>query len=154
MVKEMATVVAVDGDKAWVETTRQSSCGSCESSSGCGTATFSKVLGNRPFRVQVENPLHAKIGEQVIIAISENSLMKGAVLLYMIPLLALFLFALIGQWVMANWFGSVQEWVTVVAGAAGAYAVVLWMKSKGWFEQQEMVPVITEVKAQYFVTMD
>jgi len=93
VVKEMATVVAVDGENAWVETTRQSSCGGCESSSGCGTATFSKVLGNRPFRVQVKNPLHAKIGEQVTIAVSENGLMKGAALLYMVPLLSLFLFA-------------------------------------------------------------
>jgi len=154
VVKEMATVVAVDGENAWVETTRQSSCGGCESSSGCGTATFSKVLGNRPFRVQVKNPLHAKIGEQVTIAVSENGLMKGAALLYMVPLLSLFLFALIGQWVMTAWFGVMQEWVVVVAGVAGAYAVVLWMKSNGWFEQHEMIPVITEIQPLSYVNID
>lgn len=155
MVREIATVVAVgDGENAWVETTRQSSCGGCESSSGCGTATFSKVLGNKPFRVQVKNPIHAKVGEQVVIAVSENGLMKGAAMLYMIPLLALFLFALVGQWVMAHWFGFMQEWVTVVAGVAGAYAVVVWMRRRGWFEQQEMIPVITEVKSLSYARVD
>ncbi len=146
MVKELATVVAVDGMVAWVETTRQSSCSSCSSSSSCGTSTLAKVFGSRPFRVEVTNPLGAKVGEQVTIAVSESGLMMGAALLYLIPLLALFLSALLGEWIMVNWLPFNQEWLTVLAGLTGALFAVLLMRSKGWFERQDMVPVITEIQ--------
>lgn len=145
MVKEKATVVALEGDDAWVETTRQSSCGSCESSSGCGTATFSKVLGNRPFRVRVTNPLHAKVGQRVTIAVPENGLMRGAALLYMVPLLALFLSAVAGEWIASTLFSLQLEWVSILTGVAGAYGAVTWIRRKGWLENPDMVPEIINI---------
>ena len=146
MVKEMATVVAVDGEIAWVETTRQSSCGGCSSASSCGTSTLAKVFGNRPFRVQVSNPVDAQVGQQVTIAVSENGLMRGAALLYLIPLSALFLFALLGEWVMVTWLSFSQEWLTILTGVAGALSVVLWMRKKGLFERADITPVITDIQ--------
>ncbi len=149
MVKEKATVVALEGGDAWVETTRQSSCSSCESSSGCGTATFSKVLGNRPFRVRVTNPLHAKVGERVTIAVPENGLMRGAALLYMVPLLALFLSATAGEWVASNLFSLEWEWISILSGVAGAYGAVVWVRRKGWLEHSDMVPEIVNIDSEH-----
>jgi sigma-E factor negative regulatory protein RseC len=36
MLTEQARVVALDAETVWVETIRQSSCGSCSARAGCG----------------------------------------------------------------------------------------------------------------------
>lgn len=140
MVRERATVVAVSGEQAWVETVRQASCGSCGSKSSCGTSTLSKLFGNRPFRVEVKNPIHANVGSEVMIAVSEQGLMGGAARLYLLPLLALF-----GALGVAEWLPLQQEWSKVLLALLLTAGVVQWMRNRGWFEGNMVMPEITEV---------
>lgn len=93
-IEEQGVVTAVDGDRAWVKTQRQSTCGSCQAKSGCGTASLAKVLGRHHPEVEVDNPVNAAVGDQVVVAIPAQALVMGAAWMYLFPLLVLFLSAL------------------------------------------------------------
>ena len=74
-------MVATEGREAWVETSRRSSCGSCEAKS-CGTGTLSQILGRKTQRMRVDNPVGAKPGDRVVLGISESALIKGSLAVY------------------------------------------------------------------------
>ena len=97
MIEETATVVALDGEHAWIETQRKSSCGSCSASGGCGTSVLSEVLGNRPVRVHALNQVDAQVGETVVVGINEGSLVRGSLAVYIVPLLTMIAGGLFGK---------------------------------------------------------
>ena len=101
MIEERARVIAVGEGYAWVETYRQTACGSC-SSPGCGTATLSKLLGTRPTRVRALTALPLQAGDEVIIGVAEMALLKSSLVVYLLPLLLLLLGALVGKMLIGN----------------------------------------------------
>lgn len=96
MLKENAFIVGVEGDVAWVETQRKTSCGSCQARNSCGTSVLQKVLGNKRTRLKVNNPKFFSVGDEVILGLHEDALVKGSLLLYALPLIAMFGFAFVG----------------------------------------------------------
>ena len=72
----------------------QSSCGSCEAKSGCGTSMLGDVLGKRFTRFTAENAVGADIGDEVIVGIPERSLLSGSLMVYLLPVLTMILSAL------------------------------------------------------------
>ena len=78
MLEETAQVVRVTADGIWVETRRQSTCSSCAAEKGCGTATLSKVLGNRRTLVRVLADMPLEVGDRVVIGIREQALVRGS----------------------------------------------------------------------------
>jgi positive regulator of sigma E activity len=102
-------------------------------------------MGNRSNRVKVINRVGAKVGERVVIAISEGGLLRGAARLYLIPLLALFVTVLSAEWILDSWFSTSSELLTIGLGAVGAFASVRWMKSRGLFESEELIPTIVKL---------
>jgi len=102
VLKEDAFIVAVDGDMAWVETRRKNSCGSCQARNGCGTSVLQKVLGNKRTRLKVSNPGHFNVGDKVVLGLDEGALVKGSLLLYALPLFAMFGCALMGALLFAS----------------------------------------------------
>jgi positive regulator of sigma E activity len=121
MIEERAEVVACEGRFAWVQTQRASTCGSCAANKGCGTATLAKVLGQRRTRVRVLNDARAVAGEQVVIGLSEQALVRGALAVYLVPLLGLLGGALFG----AHLAG------TVAGTRAGPAQYFLWRTGLG-----------------------
>ncbi len=71
--------------------------------------------------------------------------MRGAALLYLVPLLALFLSAVAGEWIASTLFSLQLEWISILSGVAGAYGAVLWVRRRGWLESPEMVPEIVDI---------
>ena len=116
MVEESAFVVAVEDGFAWVERERSSSCGSCAASKGCGTATLQKVMGNKRSRVKAINRAQAKVGEQVVVGLEEQALLRGSLFAYIIPLLVMFLGALLLEAIFAS------EGMTILGGVLGLVA--------------------------------
>lgn len=102
MIEETAWVVRIDDEQAWVETQRRASCGSCASKSGCGTSALAEWFGRRTVGLQVDNPVGARIGEQVVIGVPENVLVSGAAWMYGLPLLTLLCGAGIGGWLAGD----------------------------------------------------
>ncbi|MDX1655042.1 MAG: SoxR reducing system RseC family protein [Candidatus Competibacteraceae bacterium] len=97
MIEEQAQVVEAGGGFAWVETQRQSACGSCNARSVCGSAALARVLGQRRSRVRVLSDLPLKPGDRVLIGLQEGALVRGSLVVYLLPLAALLLGAILGR---------------------------------------------------------
>lgn len=96
MLETRATVINVDGSSAMVQSSQATGCGQCDGK-GCGTSKLSRLFCSQPRQFKVRNPVHADVGDEVIIAIVEGSVMRGIGLVYLLPLLLMFLGALLGN---------------------------------------------------------
>jgi len=121
MLKESGIVIEVFDQFAIVQTERTSYCGQCTANKGCGTASLSSVLGQKYTRIKVINHGFVKVGDKVVIGLEEQALLKSSVVLYLLPLLSLFVFALgyemlvtIGEW-------PHYEPLTILAGILGLF---------------------------------
>lgn len=126
MIEEVAQVIATEGEDAWVETSRRSSCGSCEAK-GCGTGALSQVLGRRSQRLRVKNPIDAVAGDSVVLGIAESALIKGSLAVYMVPLLALLAGGLLGE-VMAPQLALPKEGMSILFALMALALSFLWLR--------------------------
>ena len=115
MIEERAVVAEAGDGYAWVEIRRQSACGACHASDGCGTAALAKVWGDRRARVRAVSTLPLRPGDAVIVGLAEGALLRGSLLVYLLPLALLLAGALLGQ---AAFAGAGEEPV-ILAGTVG-----------------------------------
>ena len=127
MIEETATVVKCEGDFAWVEAQRQTTCGSCAANKGCGTSVLAKVIGKKVSRMKAINKAQAHVGETVIVGMNETALLKGSLAVYMIPLVFMLLFAVTGQ-VVAGQMTWQTEPVVIVFALLGLVTAGLWLR--------------------------
>jgi len=113
MIEESAIVIDVKDQQVLLQTQRKNACQSCSVKSGCGTSTLSKVVGKRSSQFVVENTLQLKIGDQVIVAIEENALVQGSLLIYLLPLLMM-----LGSGMLFEMMFNL-EWLTILAAVSG-----------------------------------
>lgn len=128
MIEETATVIQCEGELAWVETVRKSACEACSVKKGCGTSVLASVVGNKPTRLRVVNECHAQVGDEVTIGIHESAMLRGAMLVYMVPILVMFGFALLAELLANQLLFSSTETFVILAGLAGLVAGLLWVK--------------------------
>ena len=103
MIEEHGIVVALEEGAAWVETRRQSACGTCQASeAGCGTAALGKIWSGQRTRMRVSAPIVVHPGDAVIIGLAEGALLRSALLAYLPALLLLLAGALLGRFVFAD----------------------------------------------------
>ncbi len=118
MSEELATVVAIEGDHAWVECERRSACSGCQQQSGCGTGTVAKAFPLKAPRLRVRLTAEVRIGQQVRLGIPQASLLRGAALVYVLPLFCLLVGALLGQlWLVPLLSGG--EGITILCCLLG-----------------------------------
>lgn len=115
MIKEWATVVSWQNGIALVSCDVKASCNSCASRAGCGSRVLNKLGPQTSHTISVpsEQPLMA--GQKVELGIAEGSLLSSAMLVYLSPLVGLFIMGGLFQML----FG------TDVAAMCGA-ALVAW----------------------------
>lgn len=115
--------MSVEGAFALVEYTRASACGGCQSASGCGTGALSQLFSatsNTPLKVL--NPLHAKVGDEVLLTLDESVLLKHAFMAYGLPLVGLFVGAVAlkaGASSLLSVSETALDWIAVAGGALG-----------------------------------
>jgi sigma-E factor negative regulatory protein RseC len=128
MIEERVTVTASDGEFAQVSTQRVSTCGACGARGACGTSALAKVLGSRRTSVRVLNPIGARPGDEVIIGLQESALTRASFAFYMVPLLSLILFAILGKWLAgALQFGPTESGA-ILGGLFGLAAGMVWLR--------------------------
>ena len=129
MIEETGQIVDVEGAFAWVESERTGTCGNCAVHQGCGTGAIAKVLGKRRVRMRVLNRIQARIGDQVVIGVSEYGLLRSSLAVYAAPLCGLFAGALAGYAMSSRFF---SEWpadpVAIAGGLAGFVAGLVWLR--------------------------
>lgn len=94
MVEQEARVIMVEGDQLVLEAETKSSCNACEVKSGCGTSVLSKWVGKKFTRFHAKNTVDARVGDQVVVGLSEAALVRGSLAIYFLPLLGMIFFAL------------------------------------------------------------
>lgn len=88
-----------DNNTAEVVTDRRNACGGCEHSKGCRSClTSAKMVST------VQNTVEARVGDVVVIHLTEAALWTGALLLYIIPILWLITGAFLGASFGKTWF--------------------------------------------------
>jgi sigma-E factor negative regulatory protein RseC len=140
MIEERGRVISADAGYAWVEAGRRTSCGSCIANQGCGTATLAKVLGQRRTRIRVLTPMPVQAGDEVIIGVAENALIRSSLTVYMVPLLMMFGGALVGDRV----FVVDSEGIIVllaIGGLLGGF-VGVWLLTRGMQKDSRFQPVV------------
>lgn len=128
MIEEAAHVVAIEGDIAWVETQRQTACGSCAANKGCGTTALAKVLGNRMARLRALNTAQAKVGDEVIVGLEEGVLLRGSLAIYIVPLLLMLLMGATGERLAHNLQLEGADGIALLAGSLGFGLGMLWIR--------------------------
>ncbi len=128
MIEENAQVVQAEGAFAWVETQRQSVCGSCAASKGCGTSALEQLLGRRTARLRVLNRAGAAVGDRVVIGLREGALVQGSLAVYLVPLLALGAFAILGDTLAGQLGSSARDLYALAFGAVGFFLGGLWLR--------------------------
>lgn len=96
MIEETGYVIAADREYVWVESASRDHCTHCSAKAGCGTASLQKWFKRKPNRLRLSKTQDLKPGDQVLIGIPEQALVKGSFLIYMLPLLALLAGAISG----------------------------------------------------------
>jgi len=128
MIEESGQVVDVEGAFAWIESERTSTCGACNVRKGCGTAVLAKVLGQRRVHLRVLNRINARVGDAVVIGISESGLVRGSLAVYAVPLSGLFAGAISGDALGRHFFTGSPDPVAIVGALAGLAAGLFWLK--------------------------
>lgn len=119
MVKEWATVVRWQNGRALLRYGSSSGCGSCGAGKTCGSYALSKIGPNteHELEIAIEQPLVE--GQKIEVGIPEGSLIRSALLVYLTPILGLFIFA-----GLAQAFDFEQFWIAisgVIGGIIGFY---------------------------------
>ncbi|MGK9065427.1 SoxR reducing system RseC family protein [Stutzerimonas chloritidismutans] len=115
MIEESGRVVAVDKGAVWVETHRSSTCSGCSARNGCGQALMNR-LGDSSRQIKMLRAISGIqlcVGDFVIVGVHEDVLLRGAVLVYLVPLLSL-----MGAAFIASFF-SLGEPYVITAGLVG-----------------------------------
>jgi sigma-E factor negative regulatory protein RseC len=142
-VTKTGVVKAIHGPMALAVTKREKSCEHCKARDGCemmgGTGADAEVLAL--------NTAKAQVGDVVTISLKSSALLKGAFVIYMVPILALLGGTIAGFWVADMLSLKREPVVGAMAGLALA-ASFLWLrqKAKKLSQRREFIPEITAKK--------
>jgi sigma-E factor negative regulatory protein RseC len=133
MIEEQVQVIEVVGSQIILQGQTQSACGSCSASKGCGTSVLAKVVGRKFTHFQVENNIDAEVGDTVIVGIAEDALVKGSVVMYIVPILGMLLLALLADFYLLASAGSRD----LIIAASGILGLFLGSLASRWFFLQQ-----------------
>ncbi|WP_421550643.1 SoxR-reducing system protein RseC [Kluyvera intermedia] len=120
MIKEWATVIAWDNGMAQVSCDVKTSCNSCSSRAGCGTRVLNKLGPQTSHTISVPSAEPLVAGQKVELGITESSLLGSAMLVYMSPLIGLFVVASLFQVL----FGSdIAALCGAILGGVGGFLI-------------------------------
>lgn len=97
MLEMRAIVIQVEGDEASVQPVGTGGCGHCSSEGGCGSGTLTKLFcSNKPRHFKVSNKARARVGDEVQVTIPDGALLRGAMKMYVLPLMLLLIGGIAG----------------------------------------------------------
>ncbi len=142
MMRESGRIVAIEDDALWVETIQQSTCGSCSARKGCGQGLMNSQRDGRrnQVRVLLEGvPASVfSLYDQVEFSLPEHVLLKGAFVVYLVPLLGM----LAGMGLLHQATGV--ETAAALGALLGFAGGLLVVKVHSWINRnsRELHPVV------------
>jgi len=128
MIEENALVVASDGNRVWVEVQKQSSCGHCAANKSCGNSMLENMFGNRSKVLRVSSDIDVNVGDEVVIGVNENAVLKGSFLVYALPLIMIVAFALIGETFSKHWLSIGEDTTSMLGALVGLVISVIGLR--------------------------
>lgn len=129
MLETRAVIVQVKGQYALVRAGQANGCEQCNGKD-CGAGKLSRLFCSKPRQFQVDNPINARVGEEVVISIAEGAILRGIGLVYLLPLLLLVMGAMLGSaWVGQS--GQQDGYATAgaLSGLVAGFIAVKWISS-------------------------
>jgi len=126
MIERTGCVRAIFDDHAIVEVYPQDACSSC--ATGCARTRSSRL--SSPSCVEARDLVGVQVGEQVVIAIHESTLVRGTLMVYGIPLIG-FIAGVVG----GSTFGGGSDGFAILGGIAGLLVGFLIIKTAGRVRQ-------------------
>jgi sigma-E factor negative regulatory protein RseC len=123
--EELATVTALDNDKVTVVSQIKSTCNSCSQVGTCASGQVAKAIPHKKLTLTLLKPKSLKnqainIGDCVILTLPEADLLQSAWQVYLLPILGLFSFSALGQWLVQK--GVIpHELMALSIGMLGGY---------------------------------
>ena len=128
MLVENGRIVALESDGAWVETLRQSTCGSCSARKGCGHGLLNEMgAANRNYVWVLpgdEGLDRFRLDDEVRIAIPEEVVLTGSFLVYVVPLVLMLAGAVLASSLPVTWPADLATIAGAVLGFAGGIGLV------------------------------
>jgi len=131
MLETRAVVIQVEGRYAIVQASQVNGCEQCNGK-GCGAGKLSRLLCGEQRRFQVDNPINAGVGDEVVISVVEGAILHGIGLVYLLPMLLMVMGAMLGG-AMIGHSSPGQHDVYAATGAmlglAAGFIAVKWISS-------------------------
>jgi sigma-E factor negative regulatory protein RseC len=130
MLETRAVIVQVDGRYAIVQASQVNGCEQCNGK-GCGAGKLSRLLCGEPRRFQVDNPINAGVGDEVVISVAEGAILHGIGLVYLLPMLLMVMGAMLGSAWVGQFPGQQDGYAAAGAllGLAVGFLAVKWISS-------------------------
>lgn len=141
MMREWATVVAWKEGVATLHSEAKTSCNSCSARKGCGSHALNKLGPKKAHMMTIVCPEPLEPGQRIELGIRESSLLGSALLVYMTPLLGLFLLAGIFQMLFHS---DLAAACGALLGGVGGFIVAKGVSSL-FGEREAFQPVILSV---------
>jgi len=126
MIEEEGIVLALlNQQRAVVLVQKSGACAHCSAAAACGGAEDGQSR-----QVEVRNPLGARVGDRVRVAVSTRAFLGASFWLYVMPLLALVAGGLLGQ-LTAGHFGLDAERLSAIMGTLGLIGSFLLLRLVG-----------------------
>ncbi|CAQ83394.1 MULTISPECIES: SoxR-reducing system protein RseC [Photorhabdus] len=141
MIKEWATVIHWQQGRALLRYGSSSGCGSCQARTACGSYLLNKLGPDGVHQIELDILQPLQPGQKVEVGIPEGSLLRSALLVYLTPLIGLFLGGALVQLWMTN-----QLWV-FCGGILGGISGFFFARKVAtyWDNQQEYQPVVLQI---------
>ncbi len=143
MIEQRAVILSLQSEPsqtqtiATLEIERITACGLCGQTRGCGNSIWGKLFGHQTAAFKAQNRINAKVGDSVIVGINQKALLKSALLLYILPLVTLFVGAILASQLWQT------DGSTMLGAAIGLVLGLLWVKghtmSNRYFSLQQPV---------------
>jgi sigma-E factor negative regulatory protein RseC len=128
MIEETARVVAIENDQLLLEAETRAACNACAARQGCGTSVLSKWVGRKFTRFQATNTVNARVGDEVVVGLAEEAMLRGSVFVYLLPLLAMIGFALLADGMIST--DTASRDLLVLVSALGGFALMLFISRR------------------------
>lgn len=128
-------VIEVKGDIARVKVARHGECKNCGS-----------CPGDQSIILNVLNPINATEGQHVIFKVKEENMLKAAFIVYILPLIGIFLGAAAGGWISSQLNFS-RQLFQIFGGAVALILSIIYIKhyEKTSRKNIKILPIITNI---------
>ena len=111
MLETRATIVQIHDGRAMVNANQVSGCEQCNGQ-GCGSSKVAQLFCSKPRYFEVDNPIAAQPGDEVIVSVADGAVLRGIGLAYLLPIISMVLGAGLASWLS----GTTENGDLYVAG--------------------------------------